>query len=1414
MKQKTRKLCSQRSLTRSVLSTAIALSLSGGAQANPQGMSVVAGQASATALGNLLEIRNSPGAILNWQQFNIGQGETTRFVQDSGASAVFNRVTGGQVSEILGTLQSNGQVFLINPNGILFGAGAVVDTAGFLASTLAASDSDLLAGRLSFSGSGQAGSIQNLGQLNSHSGGSVVLIAPSIENNGIIHADGEILLAAGHSVTLVNLQYPSIGLSVQAGQGESAVNLGEIIGKNVSFFGSLVGNQGYIEPTGVKFGEGGTINFVGTEGVSVSASSQTIASSARGGVINLSAGHGDALVSGALDVSGHAGSGGVINVTGERVALLNGADLKADGSALGDGGLVQVGGGWQGKNTELKNSTHTVMQQGASISANAGIQGDGGEVVLWSDDRTDFHGRISATGGSTSGMGGRVETSGKQVLQATGDVKVAGLDGGGLYLLDPGDIEIVSMAPMTPIGGPPFDAGGAGAPSISYVETATLASALENASGAVVEVTTAGTGTGNITVVDPLITVTPSSPASSLKLTADGGIFINAPIDLSSLPGTKLELSADGQISVMSNITLNSAEIVANYNVDSGFVLDGVFSNSLGSPPPLLVLNPFVLDASRQPGAGATGLVFGPNAASATGFFDLNFNPLADANGRFGSSVTPVNFVTAGMGLPYGFGIISTNSVDVEFVLPQDVNIQTGNPFSVEILDINSDVSFANLSALPTQAVDIRMLDLFIRSNGSLILNPFTYTSFDIEATLRTEVGAQLILNGNPDRNAEENLSFGLFDSGATLDLTGLAGALEPLDANFNPFSPGVTALTISAKGFDSRIQNDAFSNAVFTVSPLVKIFVNSGFSFGPFNSGSALVPNLPDLEDVLTLSNYDSNLPMMSSGEVPFVGTISLAGTATANNGVLTLQANDFILGPGVLVANGPQAAVSLEGNVINNSLINNSIVRNNGGFLGLTGNWNNAPTGVNPFAQGTIVGFDDLVVIGGSINTDTNRFVIVDDSLVNFRGVSLSGNIDMYSGSAMVFGYSGQGTGTQTTLNNAQVSLAGYGAIFVEGNVSTGVASIEGTGVIRSANQGNVIVGASVISPGGVNPPPVPQPSTLSFGPGVRVSSVANNSAIRPDGYQLTTLNGGEPTFTFGQLPAFAVSVFEYDEFSKLTTTPAEYGAPASYFIDGNPDSFGSLDCTNGCLGITNNQIINYSGPLGLGNGGTLTGNLNLNNVTFTGSGVINGSLTLAGTSVFTPGNSPGQIVVNGNMTFGPNSVSRFEFLGNGQQPGIDYDFLKVTGTLTRGGRLELVDISNGLLTTPQNFRFIEAGALAGQFNELVRLSSGALLFENPLEGTLANGVRTMNVVVNAGTQANTTTGQTLVQAQQPNLPPPLPGSKPPPPPPPPGSNEEEEAPQQLAGTQGETPTQQSQSMQVKQSKTGARRPGAVCK
>jgi filamentous hemagglutinin family protein len=112
-------------LTRLALALALALG-SAPSWAAPKGAQVVAGQASISSSGKTLTITNSPGTIIQWQGFSIAPDELTRFVQQSPSSSVLNRVVGQDPSSLLGRLQSYGRVFLVKPNGIVFGAGGRV----------------------------------------------------------------------------------------------------------------------------------------------------------------------------------------------------------------------------------------------------------------------------------------------------------------------------------------------------------------------------------------------------------------------------------------------------------------------------------------------------------------------------------------------------------------------------------------------------------------------------------------------------------------------------------------------------------------------------------------------------------------------------------------------------------------------------------------------------------------------------------------------------------------------------------------------------------------------------------------------------------------------------------------------------------------------------------------------------------------------------------------------------------------------------------------------------------------------------------------------------------------------------------------------------------------------------------------
>ncbi len=171
--------------------------------AQPNGAVVSAGGASIGGTpGNMLITQTTQNVAINWQSFGIKAGESVRFVQPTSSSVALNRVVGADPSNILGSLSSNGKVFLVNPNGILFGKSASVNVGGLVASTLALTDADFMANNYKFSGAG-AGTVVNQGTISAADGGYVALLGASVSNQGVIAANlGKVALAAGNAITL------------------------------------------------------------------------------------------------------------------------------------------------------------------------------------------------------------------------------------------------------------------------------------------------------------------------------------------------------------------------------------------------------------------------------------------------------------------------------------------------------------------------------------------------------------------------------------------------------------------------------------------------------------------------------------------------------------------------------------------------------------------------------------------------------------------------------------------------------------------------------------------------------------------------------------------------------------------------------------------------------------------------------------------------------------------------------------------------------------------------------------------------------------------------------------------------------------------------------------------------------------
>ena len=292
---------------------AAALSLTAAvAQATPVDGKVVTGVASITQSGATTTIQQASQSLaLSWKSFNVAAQETVNFVQPSASSVAVNRIFDSNASQIFGRLNANGQVYLINPNGVLFGKSAQVNVGGLVATTLGLNDASLTSNTKTFSGSG-SGSIINQGTINAASGGYVALLGNTVTNQGSITAPlGTVALGAGNAVTLTFSNNSLAKMQVDQSVLNSLAENGGLIradggmvvmnaGAKNTLLTSVVNNTGVIEARTLQ-NHNGTI---------------TLLAGMTAGTTN---------VAGKLDASApNGGNGGFIETSGAYVKVAEG----------------------------------------------------------------------------------------------------------------------------------------------------------------------------------------------------------------------------------------------------------------------------------------------------------------------------------------------------------------------------------------------------------------------------------------------------------------------------------------------------------------------------------------------------------------------------------------------------------------------------------------------------------------------------------------------------------------------------------------------------------------------------------------------------------------------------------------------------------------------------------------------------------------------------------------------------------------------------------------------------------------------------------------------------------------------------------------------------------------------------------
>jgi filamentous hemagglutinin family protein len=379
----------------------------------------------------------TPQAIIEWESFDIGAKQQVVITGPSASATVLNRVLRSNPSQIAGSLNSNGQVVLVNGSGATYYQGAQVDVFGFVSTSANISNQNFMAGKPVFDTPGSANAlVENQGEIKVSGGGDLALVAPGVSNSGVLRARlGKIYLVSAITVTIAPFGDGLLSLDVN-NQLISPIGSDPVINT-----GTIRARGGIVQLTGRA--ADGVVGPLRVGGVvrtkSVGAKTGTIV---IGGL-----GVGD-VVTGTLDASGtQAGdTGGQVEVDDSgSIELTATSAVNVQGEA--GGGTVAIGTtlarakGGPGTTPTLTSST-VLVDKGARISADALAAGNGGRVTILASTSTNMAGTISAGGGNSSGDGGFVEISGV-TLSLTGIVYESAPHGQyGTLLLDPFDFII------------------------------------------------------------------------------------------------------------------------------------------------------------------------------------------------------------------------------------------------------------------------------------------------------------------------------------------------------------------------------------------------------------------------------------------------------------------------------------------------------------------------------------------------------------------------------------------------------------------------------------------------------------------------------------------------------------------------------------------------------------------------------------------------------------------------------------------------------------------------------------------------------------------------------------------------------------------------------------------------------------
>jgi filamentous hemagglutinin family protein len=791
---------------------------------NPINEKILLGEVNIQRRDNILNIDQlTNNAIIEWGDFSILENEITNFNMLSSNFSVLNKVTSNNVSNIFGQLLSNGNVFLINQNGIFIGKDAFIDTNSFFASTLNLKNEDFLNPKNMNLESKHFAKFINLGNIKTNK--NIHIISQEIENNGSLTSHDTHLIGA-NNVFLYDLE-------------------SNVIIKTDSI--GAIDNQGVLDSINTQ------IEAFGNSAYSLAINQNGIIKNTKFEISN-----------------------GKVLILADNINISENAYI--DLSSNQDSSIILIGGDYKGENPDYKNAKSVYVDSKAIIKADGIDNSNGGKIIIFSDENTSVYGTITAKGGENKGDGGFVEISSKNYLDFKGVVFASAYNGKkGTLLLDPSNITISNSAAtnMNLTGTDPKTYSPTGDNSLLLLSD--ILSVINSGTDLIITTTGAGTQDGDINFLSPIGAGDNWSGLGNLTLNSDRDINIKNNIIWSS--NTLLSLNANRSIYVIDNVTIqNTHSGSGNFSAidfKANKQLTPTAGNFTGIRLNQSTLSSVEGNISLQGKSGNTNQTSG---------IEILHNSLIESTGSGINAATITLDGIANIGSLINIGIKVTSSTISS--IDGNINVaaatsSNGNMGYALLLEQSSNILSANDAAITLNCAVSSAIDnssaVFLVENSNITSNNgnIDITANNDFASDKFNLGLKMMAYSKINSTGSGDVIVNATTTGASFnDAISLDGSF--IENNLGAIS--LTATSNATNDYNDGISLNTFSKISSTTSDatLNEITINATSGTGS-HENFGLNINYSDITSVssninITATSRGSNSPSYGS----FIGNIS----------------------------------------------------------------------------------------------------------------------------------------------------------------------------------------------------------------------------------------------------------------------------------------------------------------------------------------------------------------------------------------------------------------------------------------------------------------------------------------------------------------------------------------------------------